>query len=43
MARSFDRAENASPRSGSSKRVTPIVWATVLVVVVAMVIWFAIK
>jgi hypothetical protein len=43
MAESFDRAANSSPRSGSSKRVTPIVWAAVLVVAVAMAVWFAMK
>jgi hypothetical protein len=43
MAESFDRAANASPRSGSSKRVAPIIWAVVLVVAVAMALWFAMK
>jgi len=43
MAGPFDRAANASPRSGSSKRVTPIMWAVVLVVAVAMALWFAMK
>jgi hypothetical protein len=43
MAGLFDRVENASPRSGSSKRITPIVWATVVVVAIAVVLWFAMK
>jgi hypothetical protein len=43
MAGSFDRAENASPRSGSSKRVTPVIWAAIVAVAVVMAIWFAMK
>jgi hypothetical protein len=43
MAGLFDRAANDSPRSGSSKHITPIVWATVVVVAIAMVLWFAMK
>jgi hypothetical protein len=39
----FDRAANDSPRSGSSKRVTPAVWATIIVAVIVIAIWFAIR
>ena len=44
MNQQFDRAANDSPRSGSSKRVTPVVWAAVIVVALIVVaIWFAMK
>jgi hypothetical protein len=43
MATRFDHAANTSPRSGSSKRVTPVIWAVVLTVVVLIVVWFALK
>jgi hypothetical protein len=40
MDREFNHAENQSPRSGSSKKVTPVVWAAILIAVVAVAIWF---
>ena len=40
MDREFNRAANQSPRSGSSKKVTPVVWAAILIAVVAVAIWF---
>jgi hypothetical protein len=43
MNREFDHAANDSPRSGGSKQVTPRVWAAVVVAIVAIIIWFAIK
>jgi hypothetical protein len=43
MEREFDHAANASPRSGSSKQVTPVVWSIIVVVAVALAIWFAMK
>jgi hypothetical protein len=43
MDSEFDHAANDSPRSGSSKQVTPALWATIVAVVVAMVFWFALK
>jgi hypothetical protein len=39
----FDHAANDSPRSGSSKQVTPVVWAAIVVAIVAMIIWFVLK
>jgi hypothetical protein len=36
----FNHAPNDSPRSGSSKKVTPAVWGGILVVLVALAIWF---
>ena len=41
MKTEFNHAANDSPRSGSSKKVTPVVWAVVVAVVVAGTIWFA--
>lgn len=41
MESDFNHAANDSPRSGSSKRVTPVVWDAVLVAIVAIVLWFA--
>lgn len=38
----FNHAANDSPRSGSSKRVTPLVWGMVVIAIVALTIWFAI-
>jgi hypothetical protein len=40
MDREFNHAANESPRSGSSKKVTPVMWAVILTVVVAVTIWF---
>jgi hypothetical protein len=42
MQTKFNHAANDSPRSGSSKRVTPVAWFFVIVVVVAIVIWIAV-
>ena len=39
MNQRFDHAANDSPRSGSSKRMTPVVWAVIVVALVAIVIW----
>jgi hypothetical protein len=41
MDREFNHAANDSPRSGSSKRVTPLVWGAILTGMVVIVIWFA--
>jgi len=43
MDREFNHAANNSPRSGSSKQVTPVAWAAIVVAFVAIAIWFAIK
>jgi hypothetical protein len=43
MKSEFNHAANDSPRSGSSKRVTPIAWAAILAATVAIVIWFAMQ
>lgn len=38
--REFNHAANDSPRSGSSKRVTPFVGAAIVVALIALAIWF---
>jgi len=43
MIHEFDHAANDSPRSGSSKVATPVVWAVVMVVMVIAAIWLATK
>jgi hypothetical protein len=35
----FNHAANDSPRSGSSKRMTPMVWGAIVIAMVAMIIW----
>lgn len=39
----FDRAANDSPRSGGSKQVVPLLWGATVVVIVALVLWLAIR
>jgi hypothetical protein len=39
----YNHAPNDSPRSGSSKRVTPVVWGAIVAAVVLVVIWFQLK
>jgi flagellar basal body-associated protein FliL len=43
MKADFNHAANDSPRSGSDKKVLPIVWAAVIVVAAIMVIWFVMR
>jgi len=43
MNQEFNDAANESPRSGSSKQVTPVVWGAIVVAIVAIAIWFAMK
>jgi hypothetical protein len=43
MDQKFNHAANDSPRSGSSKRVTPLAWGVILIAIIAVVIWFALK
>jgi hypothetical protein len=40
MDSEFNHAPNDSPRSGSSKRVTPVVWGAILVAIVVAITWF---
>jgi len=39
----YNHAPNDSPRSGSSKKVTPVVWGAIVVVMVGLAIWFMTK
>jgi hypothetical protein len=43
MNQDFKHAPNDSPRSGSSKQVTPVVWGVIVAALVAIAIWFAMK
>jgi hypothetical protein len=43
MDQEFNHAANDSPRSGSSKQVTPVVWGAIVVAVTIMAIWFAMR
>jgi hypothetical protein len=43
MNQEFDHAANDSPRSGSSKQVTPVLWGAIVLAIVAMAIWYAIR
>jgi hypothetical protein len=43
MDKEFNHAANDSPRSGSSKKVPPMVWAAIFAAILAMAIWFAFK
>jgi hypothetical protein len=37
----FKHAANDSPRSGSSKKITPLVWCVIVVAIVALATYFA--
>lgn len=39
----YNHAPNDSPRSGSSRKVTPVMWVAIMAVLVALAIWFAMK
>ena len=39
----YNHAPNDSPRSGSSKKITPVVWGAIIVVIVMLAIWFMMK
>ena len=41
MESEFNHAPNDSPRSGSSKGVTPLVWCAIVVAIAVAIIWFA--
>jgi hypothetical protein len=43
MKTEFNHAANDSPRSGGTKRVTPVVCAAIVVAIVVVAIWFAIR
>jgi hypothetical protein len=39
----YNHAPNDSPRSGGSKKGMPVVWSAIVVVVVALAIWFTMR
>ena len=39
MQSEFDHAANDSPRSGSSKKVTPVVWGAIVIAMIAAALW----
>ena len=43
MQTEFNHAANDSPRSGSSKRVAPAVWAVIVLAMIAVAIWFGMR
>ena len=43
MDQKFNHAANDSPRSGSSKQVTPVVRGAIILAIVVMAIWFAMR
>ena len=43
MSQEFNHAANDSPRSGSSKQMTPLLWGAIVVAIVVLILWFAIK
>jgi hypothetical protein len=40
MDREFNHAPNDSPRSGSSKKIAPVVWGAIVIALVAAAIWY---
>jgi len=43
MNSEFNHGANDSPRSGSSKKATPVVWAAIVVAIIVAAIWFTIR
>jgi hypothetical protein len=39
----FNHAANDSPRSGSSKQISPVVWCAITIVVVAVITYFVLR
>jgi hypothetical protein len=39
----FNHAANDSPRSGGSKQVSPIIWCAIVVAIVALATYFAMR
>ncbi|MET0169164.1 MAG: hypothetical protein ABW191_02100 [Aliihoeflea sp.] len=39
MKTEFNHAANDSPRSGSTKKVTPVVWAVIVIAIIAVTVW----
>jgi hypothetical protein len=43
MKTEFNHAANNSPRSGSSKKATPIIWAAIVALMIAAAMWFGMR
>jgi hypothetical protein len=43
MRTEFNHTANDSPRSGSTKRVAPAVWAAIVLTAVVVTVWFLIR
>ena len=43
MENRYNHAPNDSPRSGSTKKVTPVVWGAIVVIIVLLAVWFTMK
>jgi len=43
VSREFNHAANDSPRSGSSKQVSPVIWCAIVVAVVALATYFLMR
>jgi hypothetical protein len=43
MKSEFNHAANDSPRSGSSKQVTPVVWCVIVVAIIGVAIWLVMR
>jgi hypothetical protein len=40
MKTEFNHAANDSPRSGATKRVTPVVWGAIVIAMIVIAVWF---
>jgi len=43
MKTEFNHAANDSPRSGSTKKVAPVVGAVIVAMIIALAIWFGVR
>jgi hypothetical protein len=43
MKTEFDHAANESPRGGGSKKVAPVVWGAIVVAMIVVATWFAMR
>jgi len=39
----YNHAPNDSPRSGSNKKVTPVIWGAIVFIIVLLAVWFTMK
>jgi hypothetical protein len=39
----YNHAPNDSPRSGSTKKVTPVVWGAIVCIIALLAVWFTMK